>query len=294
MNPPTKKTKKGYGPFLMAATLYTIGVLLFATWSYLQQRSTLLKQIDQSLIHATYATEQILGSIFIECAVEADSIYGLGYVANQKNLDHFASNCHFEYLGAFGYKQGTSWKLIIGNQESLSGATSSNSLNSIPSTISSTIQRLARSEKETTHMQTITTGTHEELRIATRYHSIGGDRGYAILVAQNTQDAKQSIQRLALRMVAIALFLHVMAFPLILLYSRIHKKTAEKMTAINLQLKQDFIQQKEREAELEDAIQDLERFNAMAVGREDRIIELKSEVNTLLKQMKREKRYNVE
>jgi len=49
-----------------------------------------------------------------------------------------------------------------------------------------------------------------------------------------------------------------------------------------------------QDAELKDAMDDLKRFNALAAGRETRIIELKTEVNALLAQQDKAKRYNVE
>ena len=68
----------------------------------------------------------------------------------------------------------------------------------------------------------------------------------------------------------------------------------EELGRIAAQSAKQMMIQKIREAELEDAIRDLERFNAITLGREDRIIGLKAEVNTLLEQMKRKKRYGSE
>lgn len=290
-----RKKQNGYGLFILAAAIYTAGVIAFSIWSFFLQRSNLLEQVDQSLINATHATEQILGSVFIECAVEAETVYKLGYAANQQHLDRFAGDCQFERLGAIGLKKGTTWKLIAGSKyDRTVFGDPSLFLNLSGSILSSSIQKLARSENETVWIQTMTTGENEERRIAVRYHSLGTEKGYALLVARSTHDVKQLIHALAIRTAAIALFLHVMACPLILLYSRTQKKAAQKAAGLNIRLQQDFAKQKEREAELEDAIHDLERFNNVTVGREGRIIELKAEVNTLLKQMERPNRYSTD
>ncbi len=294
MNETRGRKRKGYGPFVLAASIYTAGVVAFSIWSYFQQRTNLLEQADQSLINATHATEQILGSIFIMCAVEIDTTYDLGYAANQKNLNRFADDCHFDVLGAVGHKGAKIWALIAGGEKNESlPANASRLHNLLHLKLSSVVRTLANPGNGSTRMQTVEIEEYGELRIAIRYHTISADTGYAILVARSTHDVNQLIHALALRTVAIAIFLYAMAFPLILLYNRVQAKTAQKMAGLNTRLQQDFIKQKEREAELEDAIHDLERFNAVAIGRENRIIELKAEVNTLLEQINRPKRYNI-
>jgi hypothetical protein len=40
-------------------------------------------------------------------------------------------------------------------------------------------------------------------------------------------------------------------------------------------------------------MEDLERFNRLTMGREHRMIQLKREINTLLEEMGREKKYRV-
>ncbi len=297
MSKTPRKKQKVYGLFSLTAAIYTTGVIVFSVWSYFQQRCNLREAVDHSLINATHATEQILGRIFIECAVEANEVYGLGSASNQQNLDRFASNCHFECLGVIGYKKSATWKLIAGGG-SMSGQNTLKKslaiLEPLDPSLSTTIRQLAKSGKETIRLQTLMAGENKELRVAIRYHSIGTDRGYALLVAQSTHDVKRLTRALAIRTAAIALFLHIMVFPLILLYSRTQKKAREETLVLNTRLQQDVARQKERETELKDAMHDLERFNTVAVGRETRVIELKAEINTLLEQMKRQKRYNID
>lgn len=75
------------------------------------------------------------------------------------------------------------------------------------------------------------------------------------------------------------------------LYRYSQARTVRNIGRLNADLQQDIERQKVRETELQEAIQDLQRFNVLAVGRESRILELKGEVNALLEQMHRQKRY---
>lgn len=291
----TGKKKKGYGLFALAATLYTAGVVAFSVWSFFQQRTNLLVQIDRSLINATHATEQILGDVFIACAVETGTVYELGYAANQEKLNRFADDCHFDLLGAVGRKGAKIWGLIVGGEKSENRRANPSCLHDpLCPELSSLIRTLANSEKESIRMQTVELGEYGEIRIAIRYHPISTDTGYFILVARSTHHMHPLIRTLAIRTVAIGMLLYAMAFPLIVLYNRTHARSARETAKLHARLQQDFIKQKEREVELEDAICDLERFNNVAIGRENRIIELKAEVNTLLEQINRQKRYNID
>ena len=293
MNETTGSKQQGYGPFALAAAIYTAGVILFSVWSFFQQRTNLLAQFDRSLVNATYATEQILGNIFIVCAVETETIYEIGYAANQENLNRFADDCHFDILGAIGRKGTKIWGLIAGGEENENCPAGPSCLHDpLCPQLSPLLRTFTNAEKESVRMHTLGLGEYGELRIAARYHPISTDVGYIILVARNTHDVNSLIHTLAIRTVGIGVFLLAMAFPLILLYNRARTKTVRETADLNARLQQDVNNRKEREAELEDAIHDLERFNNVAVGRETRVIELKAEVNTLLEQMGRQKRYN--
>jgi hypothetical protein len=295
MNETTGRKGKGYGLFGMAAAIYTAGVVAFSIWSYFQQRTNLLAEVDRSLIHATHATEQILGGIFIACAVETGATYELGYAANQKNLNRFANDCHFDVLGAVGRKGAKQWELICGGKRNGALPPDTPSLHELLlTTLFPMVDILADSGNGTIRMQTVEFDEYGELRAAIRYHPISADTGYAIVVARNTHDVNQLIHALAMRAVGMGILLYAMAFPLIVLYHFARARSSQETANLNTLLLQDFSKLKEREAELEDAIHDLERFNAVAIGRESRIIELKAEVNTLLEQMKQPKRYSID
>lgn len=284
--------RKGYGLFALAAAIYTTGVIAFSLGSYFQQSNNLLEQVDLALLNATHATEQILGKIFLECAVETETVYELGYASNREKLNRFAGECRFDILGAVAHKNSRTWPLIEGGRPSeIAPAKNSSLPKKLQAKISADVLELAQSKSEQVRIQTVSTKAYGTLRLAIRYYATSADTGYAVIVARNTHNLSQLLRTLSIRIMTAGIFLHVMAFPLILLYNRTRTKTAKKMARFNAQLQQDAVIQKAREVELEDAIHDLERFNSVALGREHRITELKAEVNTLLKQMKRQNRY---
>jgi hypothetical protein len=295
MNAKPGRKRKGYGLFVMAAAIYSAGVIAFSVWSYLQQRSNLLAQVDQALFNATHSTEQILGDIFISCAVQTETPYELGYASNKKNLNRFAEHCHFDVLGAVGHKGGKQWGLIFGGKQTETmPADDSHVQDLLRTQLFPMVGKLATSGDETTRMQTVDLGASGELRVAIRFRPISADTGYAILVARSTQDVNQMLRSLCLRSVGMGIFLYAMVFPLMVLYHYAQSRSSRETAQLHTLLKKDFAKLKEREVELKDAIHDLERFNSVAIGRESRIIELKAEVNTLLEQLKQHKRYNVD
>ena len=296
MTKTTEGRRKGYyGLFGLAATIYTAGVITFAGWSYFQQRNNLLVQIDQSLIHATHATEQILGAVFIECAVKTDTPFESGHAHSLRNLNRFATDCHFGVLGSVAYKEGRQWELITGGPDHVSLSDPSPNLKELlGSRLPPIISDMAQGESGTICIQTLDLESRDEIRIAVRYNAVSDSAGYAVFVARSMEEVNHLIRNLALRSVGIGIILYVMAFPLIVLYNLAQAKSSRESTELHERLQKDYATLKERETELEDAIHDLERFNTVALGRENRIIELKAEVNTLLEQMKQQKRYTID
>lgn len=289
------KEHQAYGRFVFAATIYAAGVIAFSTWSYFQHRATLLSQIDQSLVDATYATEQILGSIFIQCVTETDALFKLGYASNKKKLEQFANACNFDILCAATHNQTNVRALIAGIGST--GVESPDDIayyEKIKPELSSIILELASSKNETLRIQNLNFKEAGLLRVAIRYQPTTAHTGYALLVARNIDYVNSLMRAHALRRLALGSFLLLMTVPLIALYTRARQKSLKNLAELNKRLQQDVKNQAKREAELEDAIHDLERFNNVAVGRENRVLELKSEVNTLLEQMNRKKRYNVD
>jgi len=287
------KKQGNYGPFALAVALYVSGAIGFTAWSYHQHSRLLIGYIDQSLLNATHSVEQILGSISIECALETESNESLG-ASSQGKLNHFAEACGFDALGAIVRKGTNTWILIAGTRHAGSVPQGDIHFRDKPTPqLTATVLDLAKSG-ETVRVQNILHEKYGPLRLAVRYHPLSPDSGYALAVSQNVESVNTCLRQQAIHSGLNGLFLLAMVFPLILFYNHARTRSTRQLAELNAQLQQDFVRQKKREAELEDAIRDLERFNAVTLGRETRIIELKAEVNTLLAQMKREKRYNVD
>ena len=290
------KKHRAYGLFAIAAAIYTLGVVAFSTWSYFEHRAILLAHIDESLINATHATEQIIGRIFIECAVEFETVHEPGHAANRAELDHFTETCHFDVVKATAIKGTNIWTIIGGvNKNGVIPPVETLFHAPIhPEEISALLRSMAITGKADTQVLNLHHKNYGSLRVAIRYEPTTDKSGYALLVAQNTGSFDALMQAQVFHKITNGMFLLAMAFPLIALYTRARVKSSRQLASLNERLQQDVEIQKKREVELKDAIHDLERFNAVAVGREGRIIELKAEVNTLLEQANRTKRYKVD
>jgi hypothetical protein len=292
--PPEKS--RSYGLFVLAALIYTAGVVAFSAWSYYQQRASLLAHIDHSLINATHATEQILGNIFIECAVETETLHELGFAANKAELGRFATACHFDAVGAIAVKGTNRWMLVEGGvHDGIIPVREVLFTDPIQSNhIEQVLRSISTPGNDPLCIQNMHHETYGLLRLAVRYQAISEETGYALAVMLSTDSLQDVLRAEILRKIANGLFLLIMAFPLVALFHRARVRSSKQMAELNTLLYQDLEKQKEREIELKDAIHDLERFNAVAVGRESRIIELKAEINALLKQMNRAIRYNID
>jgi len=55
----------------------------------------------------------------------------------------------------------------------------------------------------------------------------------------------------------------------------------------------DITEHRQAEKELEERMDDQERFSRLTIGREEKMIQLKEEINTLQEQMGKEKRYKI-
>lgn len=290
------KKRRAYGLFVVAAAIYTLGVVAFSTWSYFGHRAILLAHIDESLINATRATEQIIGRIFIECAVEFETVHEPGHAANQAELDRFAEACRFDAIGAMAIKGTNLWPLVVGIDRNKTSRPAKALFQApiLSGELAAILRSVATPGNDRIRMQSLRHEKYGSLRVAVRYEPIGTQSGYALVVARNIGYMEDLMRAQVFRKIANGVFLLVMAFPLIALYTRARMKSSRELAALNEHLQKDVEMQKKREAELKDAIHDLERFTSVAVGREGRIIELKAEVNTLLDQANRTKRYNID
>jgi hypothetical protein len=270
--------------------LYTAGVIGFSLWSYSQQRAGILAQADLLIIHSTHAVDQILRDTFTGCLISAEAPDPARWADLQKNLNRFADDCRFDLVGAVGFRDGKPCHAVYGGRRE-STISAAERLTSNPHEF---FNLRTDSLDGSVHMDTVESDAYGPIRMAVSYRAVTDRVGYAIQICNSARSVHESLSALAIRTAAIAVFLCAMAVPLIMFYNLAQARSARRTAELNARLQEDYIKLKEREGELQDAIRDLERFNAVAIGREGRIIELKAEVNALLGQMQQDKRYQVD
>lgn len=287
--------KPRYGLFTLAALVYTAGVIAFSVWSYRQQRTVILEQLDVSLVNATYAAEQILDDIMISCAVRTGSEDGASYTGDHSALERYAQKGGYGLIAAVACRQDKLEVLVMGGAAEEETEDRSHCIHRfIHVMMAPFIRELADEGAAAVRTETADLPTCGTIHVALRYRPLTADSGYTILVARSTAEATRAINRLAIRTAGIGILLYIMAFPLILLYHCAQTRARRENAELHKRLREEFEQLRQREAELNDAISDLERFNRMTIGREERIIELKAEVNALLEQLNQSRRYNVD
>lgn len=290
-----KPLKGDYSAFALAAVVYGIGVAAFCCWLYLSQRAVMLSHFDQNMHSAVHTVHEILGTGKIRDRIREGRTDLPLYLQHQQRLDRYAGQCGFTALG-IAIREGDRIQYIL-SSKGLSDAEPSAAVQhgeSVAGELAATIRDLAA--KGGTNLVEFTRFSpfFGDLRVALLYEPESGESGYAFIAAKETGSIRKPLRTLALHMAVAILFLLSMAVPLVVLFSRAQRNTALKLAELNSRLQADVALQKNREAEMKDAIRDLERFNALTVGRENRIIELKAEVNELLQQTNRAKRYNIE
>jgi hypothetical protein len=297
MGTPGKTTIQArYGSFAFAATAYIAGVFLFSLWSYTAHRNTLRTHTDKSLIDAAFSLKETMAKDYVRALADGNTDTPSKFDRKQQSLIRIARHGKFNVLGVISIKDGTSTKLISASSGAASEyASELHSDNPIPKDVEDKLFRLAAAGHNDADLWTADhILTQTTLRYSVLYEAYNANHGVAYLVAQESEVMEQELAEQALRLSAVGLGMLFLAIPLIILFSRTQKKTTAELAAMNVRLQHDVELHKSREVELKDAIKDLGRFNDVSSGRESRIIELKAEVNELLDQLKREKRYNID
>lgn len=286
-----------YGSFVLAATAYISGVLLFSFWSYSAHQKALINQMDATLVDAAFSMQEILGADVTGRLAAATETRTETVSEKQQSLARLARHGSFSFVEVVSVRNETIIPLIAGLNPDTETAENSDNIHwPLPPDLTAALLSLATTEDDASLLITAAhpVDTDETVRYAIRYHAEGPGGGLAFLVARKRAVINQALADQALRLLAAGLGMLLLAIPLISLFSRTQKKAAEELSEMNIRLQHDVDLQQSREEELKDAISDLERFNAVSSGRETRIIELKNEVNELLQQLKRAKRYNID
>ncbi|MEA2068578.1 MAG: hypothetical protein U9P12_05205 [Verrucomicrobiota bacterium] len=287
--------KRCSGWFSFAVATYIAGVVAFVSWSHIRHRSALLGHIDKSLENGAYAACEIVGDNYAESLLLIGDTNAFAYKACQQRLGRFAKKGGFTAVGATARGKSGTYSLIAGSGDPDTMPEGDVKLGgSLPEDITSLMLKLSTAPGRGIATQAIDHPKYGRLRIAMLYKGRPGEGGIAFIAAQGVESVKKQLRKQTIHEVAAGLFLLVMAVPLVMLYNCSHQRASEELAELNARLQQDVEGRKNREEELKDAIHDLERFNAVSSGRESRIIELKAEVNELLKQTNRKARYNID
>lgn len=286
--------KKSFGSFIQAGLIYIIGVVLFSLWSYSGHRNALLTHTDRSLIDAAVSMQEILTEEFLielSTGIEKNT---QSFIRKQNGLSRMANHGNFNFYGVVKISEGKITPLIAGTDDPLARVENNTPAPILSNHIQTHLLDLAEAGKDESNLYV---GKHSKapfLRYAILYKAQNKGNGLALLVSQKNNVVHHELTDLILQLSIAGLTMVALTIPLILIFSQCQRKTAKERSDMNARLQRDIKLQAIREEELKDAINELKRFNAVTVGRESRIIELKTEVNTLLEKLNREKRYTIE
>lgn len=282
--------KPTFGSFILAVAAYITGVLLFSFWAYFSHQNTRIDQMDETLLDATFSVQELLGTDGLATLLNGSAtVYG-----KQQRLTRLARYGTFSSVAIISIDDKKITPLIVGLNSSPAPTAVHTNRYPIPPDVEMALLRLATAGTDDVNLFTSTHPEEEEIRYAIRFKAEQKGCGIAFLVAQERTMLKEELADQAWLLFAAGLGMLFLATPLISLFNRTRKTAEAELSSMNISLHHDIDQQQSREEELKDAISDLERFNAVSAGRESRIIELKAEVNELLQQLKREKRYNID
>ncbi len=283
------KPHKRYRGFILAATAYVTGAFLFSVWSYTSHRSERLAFIDKSLLDTAVATREIVRPELISFASDHPIHDETLSTDIQSRLMRLVRNGRFTSIGVAHVHPNQIELMMTGWGEG-------DELHeeSINEHLEHELANLSKGGQHEISLFTMTNLPQGSVRVAVAYDAKNEHQGTAYIVVQHSSMIKEELGVPMLGLTAAGMGLLILAIPLIPLLNRSNKVNSTNLSVMNDQLQHDMNQQKSREDELKDAIRDLERFNAVSAGRESRIIELKAEVNDLLEQLNRTKRYNID
>lgn len=280
-------------PFAIAVAVYVASAIALTVWSYTIDRSILLDRFDKSLATTSLVARSFLHDAQLEDLFLQGGTGGESLKTCRHNLEDLATEYEIPLVGVFEWRNGQVVRLISGMARNDPTAKVGAGIDeSIRGHLQSILPTAAQSAKATPYLHTLEDLDQGHVRIALLFVPNKEHEGGLVYVAAESFDFREHL--LAIRDIITSFFLLVMVVPLVVLCNRVQRQAAQKLTELNTRLQQDVELQKTREEELKDAIHDLERFNSSAVGRESRIIELKSEVNALLVQLNQQKRYNTD
>jgi hypothetical protein len=281
----TTSSKRRYQLFILAVAAYIAGGLFFSLWSYHAHKRVLMNQADESLMQTALALQETFGMQTAATDVSDAETYRQRLMPLRHGLSGALSIVDVD-------QKHCTVQVSVSNE--LNGFMEILENSPPPEDLQRMLLAMADENKNTTQSFTTITRPFGTMRYAILYHAASPVKGTAFLASDDLRFLEQQLAAEAHRLTVGGFAMLILALPIILFVSRSRKRTSAKLSRMNARLQHDMELQKSREEELKDAIADLERFNAVTAGRESRIIELKAEVNELLRQQNKTTRYNID
>jgi len=291
---PRHDQKRALFLFGAVVAFYVFCVIGFSVWSYFHNKKVLLSHYGTELCNSVRILDLVIGESYLDRFRPTETITTNEYRALSRRLGRFAAGCRLNELGVLFIRKNHPFVI---RWESKSTDTLSEpavpSWGPVNRGLPQAVWKAADSSSSEPVLRAISCEDDKLFYVAILYRPTGSDSGYCLYVVRNKDCLQPEFRLGLLYTIAKSFFLLLMACPLMLLYSTALQKSNRALSVLNQKLRNDVEKRKKRESELKDAIRDLERFNAITVGREKRIIELKAEVNELLKELNRPPRYQM-
>ncbi len=272
-----------------AIAAYLGGLALFSVWSFTAHRNELLSFVDKSRLYAAHSTRELIEPDIVRCIPDHNPDHDADLAEVREKLARLSKQGGFTGIGA-AVIHGEHIDLLFSEPDSPNDLFRT----SLQQHMEQELAHLAARGRSHTSVFSLDTPHQGHTRLAVIYNADATQNGTAYLAAQHSSIIERQLADQLLRLIAAGMGMLVLAVPLIILFSRAQRSMAAHLAEKNEDLQNDVSRQKSRQEELQEAISDLERFTSVSTGRESRIIELKSEVNRLLREMGRKKRYTID
>lgn len=284
----SRKMKSHYGAFILAAAVYLAGVVSFSFWSYSFHHRSLLTHENQTLLNATISASEIH---HLKSASKNDKA---SYVVEKSALRRIATQGNLFDLGIIHVKQKSLHVLIAESCVEDPLVQKLREDQPVYSALNQAILQLVGEANTQPIIKTIQHPVEGEFRYVLFYKPTAVNDGFVYFSSRKNGYVEDQLNHQLFRIAVAGSIMLLLVILLVIIFRRTQRFATRDVVQMNQRLKAEIDLQKSKEAELKDAINDLERFNAVSAGRETRIIELKAEVNELLQQLNRSKRYNID
>lgn len=288
---------KHHKTFRLTVAICVLGILTISGLSYYIGSRTLHKNLERELENAVFAIQEISNDDNAAARVLTGSTNAPAYLVYKEKLTRFLSQrSEISTVGIALYDNNGGKLFLVAGTNSPA--------HDLPEHLRSALLSHPAAEQKEPISYPDGDGaaliSHLHLPDGTKVHAAAAvariEAGSTLLyyAGQLSASLKSKQYALLLLEASKALFYIAAIMLSIVFYASATKEKLRELNACNRELEEELQHLREKEKKLREIIRDNDRFNALTLRREERIILLKSEVNQLLAQMQREKRYNVD